>query len=273
MLRDAGEAQRLRVEALERELEDARREIEPLRARAARADVAEVKASRLEKELASLRAELAPERKQTARRGVLVLVAGLGVIAAIASAAASLQIAQAERETASTRERADLELDAMRASHAREVESLQDQLSASRERAERAEARAASIDQELEGERRREQLLRSRHSFVALDLSSRDVRIAGRDDLPRDCQVALSPADGECRARVSCGGVEIYPSPGRGGYFSCEVAEEHLVRGRDVNGTAASGDPMLDVEGAHGVITVADGPSPAWSVRITTQPL
>ena len=35
---------------------------------------------------------------------------------------------------------------------------------------------------------------------------------------------------------------------------------------------ASSGDPMLSVDGPRGVITVADGPNPSWSVRIETEP-
>lgn len=118
-----------------------------------------------------------------------------------------------------------------------------------------------------------EQSLRAERSFVAISRTSRQVRVSGRQDLGRECTVSLSPSGGECRARITCGDVEIYPAPGSGGFFSCEAQGGHLVRGRDVNGSAASGDPMLDVDGAGGVITVSDGPAPAWSVRIATPPL
>lgn len=271
-MRDAEEAQRFKIAALERELADARRTIAELEPKAARAGSAEARSEKLQAEIARLEAALAPGRRQ-GRRGVALALAAAVLALGIGGLSAFQRIADLASEARRAREDAGREIDATRATTAEQLARAESELLALRGRAEHAEQRVVELGGELERERIAEAELRRERSFVALDLASTRVRVTGRDDLGRECRARISPNGSDCRATVTCGEVEIYPSPGHGGFFTCDAEHGHLTVGRDVNGTAASGDPMLHVDGPAGLIVVSDGPHPAWSVEIHTAPM
>ena len=282
---------------LEGELAEARRKAAELGAAAARAERAERKAQTLE-------ATLAEVRKKSGGRGsglgpmlgaIVVFALMAGGVAYLFSPerqqhVAGARVAEAEAQLAQAEARAG-ESEARASEAERRAQSAEEHARAAEERAGRLEAelsrvRAAPAPAEppaevdpaaadpaamLEAVRRLEAARAvappSLGGWAPVELAGVVRRATGETPVRARarCTVALSPGQGDCRARVRCGPTELYPSPGHGGYFSCRTDETGPIAGRDFNVTRASGDPMLDLDMPARRVTVADED---WEVEI-----
>ena len=269
-MRDDHEALRQKIVALERAKDDAERSARELRDKALRADAAEAQVRRLEAEVARLDAAIRPG-VQTARLRALVLglavviLGGTAVLALLQRHALELgqardelegvraRLAEAETRFSVEREEGDAE----RARDAAELARLRDE----RER----------LGAQLEAQQTAASARQLRHGFAPLVYEARVVDVVGEAPVQRGtrCTVAVSPASGECRAQILCGALELYPHPGRGGYFACEVDERGFVGGQDVNTSDVSGDPALSIVQSEHSAIVREGPPNSWALTLS----
>lgn len=268
--RDDRDALLERVEGLERENEAARRERDEARRSAADVPKLEARLREAEDELAVRR------RGESPRIQRLVVLGGISVVAVLAAAGAlvTMDLAGRGREVELARRQAAAAL--------RERDSLDERLAL-------VESQAAELRRQHEADRQeREAATRVAPAVplpdtVTTRVEERAERTTARVQTAHvthatgaapvrrgaPCDVTLTAEVDDCRARVRCGEVGLYPDPGREGFFACEFDREGPVHGADVRRTELSGDPRLDFDRARGTLEISDGVGEAaWAVTL-----
>lgn len=264
VFRDDRDALAERVQVLETELVEvqrARREAERV---AARVPALEKELQRSERELTERRIGDGPRL----RRLRIVFAVTLGALAAGLALLFWLNDSRVQRERAGL-----LRIVAENETRGRHLEARARELEGELRG---AQAQVADLEERLATERVAPEppppapavflpSARSRVQIVSV------ARVAGMTSVRRGdpCTLVLDVDQGECRARVRCGEVGLYPDPGSGGYFPCEVDDEGPVHGADVRRTELSGDPRFDYDRARHRATVSDGSGAgAWEVEL-----
>jgi hypothetical protein len=88
------------------------------------------------------------------------------------------------------------------------------------------------------------------------------------------CTVEVRPVRGgpqNCRVRVRCGGTIAY-GEGNGGYNECSVEGTTVIAANDARGSGDDRDPILDMNLAHGTVSVSDDGASPWTVKILLDP-
>jgi hypothetical protein len=273
--RSDDDAREERVRALEKQLEDARRELSTLRPKADRLDIAEKENKRLLAELTRSRPQaVTASQPSNVRLPLLLLVALVGLLfAGLAAAGLLLSAPSMSDQEAGWQAQEEAFQQQARAEEARarsEAELAETQRQLAEEQAALAATDpvvaavpAAPVDPPM--------VIDDSIDFPAISATGRATTVTGDAPVTRraTCQVSITPGQGDCRAEVFCGGQSIYPRNARGGYFQCQVADHVLVSGADVNTTGVDRDPRFELDLPHHRVTVSDGPSPEWSVTVT----
>jgi DNA repair exonuclease SbcCD ATPase subunit len=265
------DAREQRMLAVEKELEDAQREVGALRSKAARTDAAETEIERLRAEIARIspaKAPVASAAPPAVPRGSATPMA-IAIVMVLLGGGLALVRYQSELRAASERESQRGAAERLNDEARAEEEAAQREARAREAAADAREAEAAAVAREAE-----ERALDLRRADVGAELTpirrfARVIEAAG--DAPfavgQRCHVTLTPAGSDCRADVTCGEESLYPGGPHGGVFPCVVVDHQLTSGADLAPTSSSGDPRILVDATIREITVSDGP-PEWSVRL-----
>ncbi len=282
--RSDDDAREERVRALEKQLEEARRELSIARPKVDRLEIAEKENKRLVAELQRPAAGLPkPGSSGGGLRASLLLLGGLVLLLVSGLAMAGVFLATSSGPRGGDDwARADAERRAAEAEQ--RAQDLSEALARSEAEAARREAEAhAAIDPVAPSSVAPEpvpllpeppidpaSLVDHSIDFPAILRDGRVVSVTGDAPVARRarCRISIAAASSDCRADVFCGSESLYPRTGRGGYFHCQVSDHVLESGADSNPTSSSGDPRLELDVAHRQITISDGPSPEWSVLV-----
>lgn len=270
--RDDRDALLERVEGLERENEAARRERDEARRSAADVPNLEARLREAEDELAVRR------RGESPRIQRLVVLGGIGVVGVLAAAGALVAMDVEARGTELTQVQRTL------AGTQQEEATLRDRLAFAesevatlRSQQEAAEHAPAPTDVPLPppAEVAPTEVAPEPAPAPAGTQTAHVTHATGPAPVRRGatCDVTLTAGVDDCRARVRCGEVGLYPDPGREGFFPCEFDRQGPVHGADVHRTELSGDPRLDFDRARGTLEISDGVGDtAWAVTLHVDP-
>ena len=267
-VRDDQEAQRHRIDALERSLAHARREHAELLATAGEAVETERERERLAVEVTRLRAKVFRARAtRTAwiARGITVALLGVGLSYVWADGEHRALDAQRSLDSAAL----DTAAARMATESATRCEALDVRAHEAESRATAAETRERLAAQRADDIGQRFTALAavtpSAHVFPAWSSIARVVDAEGQD-LDGPCEVRVRGEGIQCYARVVCGSTELYPHPGTSGRLgSCASNPRGPTVAQDVEVTEADGDPTFDLDVLAGTAVVADR---AWRVEL-----
>jgi hypothetical protein len=271
--RSDDDAREERVRSLEKQLEDARQELNVARPKVTRLEIAEKENKRLLAELSRVSGGPQARTPSSVRTPLLILFALIGLL--VAGLAGGVLLLRGGPVDDGGR---DAYLMGREQAVAQREAQLQDrEAELARREAEVARAVMAPTPPVTpvaspmpEPPIDPASLVDRSVDFAPIIRAARVVEVSGDAPVARraHCRVTLTAEQGDCRAEVSCGEENLYPRTGSGGFFHCQV-EEHVVHtGRDANPTPSSGDPRLELDGDARAITISDGP-PDWSVRLT----
>jgi len=246
--RSDDDALRIKNEALQEDLSEARRELEEARPRIARVD-------ELEQELEAARKQLLDLRSPRHGRRVPAIAAVAGVFVAVVCLAGGLLFA-----LTSSQQKAEAELAAV-ASRRVEMERAERAAMEARRRAEEARARE---------EARRVAAEAARGPFA--ERTGRVTHVEGPAPAVEggECSITVERATGtrfDARLHVMCGGRTVYGRPGFG-HLSCTMRHGRPERCEDRVGSRDNGDPMVVLDLPTGTVVVSDGPELPWTVRV-----
>lgn len=261
--RDDEHALRLKKQALEEQLEEARTELDQARPQLERLETIEAELEAANAELERLRG---PKPKPNPKRGRNILVP-LGILALVAAVAVAVFLQFQERSNEALYRERDRQ-QARR--HEEQAEAARD----------RAEATRATAEREAEASRAAAAVELARRLAALPDEVIRPGRVVAVSGpapaiVEAECRLQVIPDRSprfQARVVVECGGRTIYGAPGQG-YVPCVIQRRAFIRCEDRNGTSNEGDPMLVLDLPTDRLVVSDGPELSWTVEIELEPL